>query len=128
MSDFGTILESADVLTLHCPLTAENRELIDRDTLARMKPGAFLINTARGGLICERDVAEALQSGRLAGFAADVLSQEPPKDGSPLFSAPNCIVTPHIAWAPIESRSRLIAVAAENLRAYTSGTPQNEVE
>ena len=128
MSDFGTILESADVLTLHCPLTAENRELIDRDTLARMKSGAFLINTARGGLICERDVAEALQSGRLAGFAADVLSQEPPKDGSPLFSAPNCIVTPHIAWAPIESRSRLIAVAAENLRAYTSGTPQNEVE
>jgi len=127
MADFETVLKTADVITLHCPLTAENRELINRDTLARMKPGAFLINTARGGLVCERDVAGALSSGRLAGFAADVLAQEPPRDGSPLFSAPNCVITPHIAWAPIESRRRLIDIAVENLRAYTNGAPQNEV-
>ena len=128
MADFETVLKTADVLTLHCPLTAENRELINRDTLARMKSGAFLINTARGGLVCERDAADALKSGRLAGFAADVLAQEPPKDGSPLFSAPNCVITPHIAWAPIESRRRLIDIAVENLRAYTNGAPQNEVK
>ncbi len=128
MADFETVLKTADVLTLHCPLTAENRELINRDTLARMKPGAFLINTARGGLVCERDVASALRSGRLGGFAADVLAQEPPRDGSPLFSAPNCVITPHIAWAPIESRRRLIDIAVENLRAYTNGAPQNEVK
>ena len=127
MADFEAVLQSADVLSLHCPLTAENRELMNAETLSRMRPGAFLINTARGGLVCERDVADALKSGRLGGFAADVLAQEPPKDGSPLFSAPNCIITPHIAWAPKESRLRLISIAAENLRAFQSGNPQNEV-
>ncbi|MGI5977941.1 MAG: D-2-hydroxyacid dehydrogenase [Oscillospiraceae bacterium] len=128
MTDFETLLQNADVLSLHCPLTAENRELICAETLSRMKPGALLINTARGGLVNEGDVAQTLRSGRLSGFAADVLSEEPPKNASPLFSAPNCVITPHIAWAPIESRRRLIEIAAENLRAFINGTPQNVVE
>ena len=127
MTDFETLVREADVLSLHCPLTADNQNLINAATLSRMKPGAFLLNTARGGLVCEQDVADALKSGRLGGFAADVLAQEPPRDGSPLFSAPNCILTPHIAWAPKESRQRLIDIAVENLRAFQNGNPQNEV-
>ena len=127
MAGFDEILERADVISLHCPLTAENTGLIDAAAIARMKPGAILLNTARGGLINERDVAEALKTGYLGGFAADVLTKEPPVDGSPLFSAPNCVITPHIAWAPFESRKRLIDIAVENLHAFQTGKSQNRV-
>lgn len=127
MADFNEILQKADVISLHCPLTPENAELINVGTLEKMKPGTLLINAARGGLVNEWDVAEALKTGKLGGFAADVLSKEPPVDGSPLFDAPNCVITPHIAWAPLESRKRLIDIAVENIRAYQEGHPQNRV-
>lgn len=127
MATFDEVLENADVISLHCPLTAENRELIRKETIARMRDGAIIINTARGGLVNEQDVAEALLSGKLGGFAADVLTQEPPVDGSLLFGCPNCVITPHIAWVPVESRKRLIAIAAENVRAFLDGHPHNTV-
>ena len=95
--------------------------------IAKMRDGVIIINTARGGLINEQDAADALKSGKLGGFAADVLTKEPPINGSPLFGCPNCIITPHIGWAPIESRKRLIDIATENVRAFLDGHPQNKV-
>lgn len=127
MSSFDELLRNSDVVSLHCPLTAENKGLFCADTISKMRDGAILINTARGGLVVEQDVADALKSGKLSGFAADVLSKEPPVDGSPLFGAPNCVITPHIAWAPIESRRRLVDIATENVRAFLNGHPQNKV-
>lgn len=121
------VLAQADVLSLHCPLTESSRELIRAETLAKMKDGAILINTARGPLVNEDDLAEALKSGKLYGAALDVLTQEPPVEGSPLMGLDNCIITPHIAWAPRETRARLIALGAENIRAWLAGTPQNVV-
>lgn len=120
-------LKEADYVTLHAPLTDETRHLMNRSTLALMKAGAVLINTARGPLVVEQDVADALSSGQLGGYLADVLDQEPPRDGSPLLGAPNCILTPHVAWAPHEARQRLLTVCAQNLRAWQQGTPQNVV-
>ncbi len=122
-----TLLEQADVVSLHCPQTAENLHMIDASALARMKDGALLINTARGGLIDESAVAEALRSGKLGGFAADVVAQEPILESNPLLTAPNCYLTPHIAWAPFETRQRLHRIAAENVRAFLNGAPQNVV-
>lgn len=127
MSNLDEILHKADVLSLHCPLNAENKGLINKETISKMRDGAIIINTARGGLVVEQDIADALKSGKLKGFAADVLAQEPPVNGSPLFNAPNCIITPHIAWAPIESRMRLINIATENIRAFIDGNPKNKV-
>lgn len=124
--DFDTLLAQADVVTLHAPLTAENRGLINASTIAKMKPGAFLINTARGPLVNEADLAAALHDGKLAGAALDVLSKEPPGD-NPLLHAPNCLVTPHIAWATKEARARLIEIAADNLAAFLAGQPRNVV-
>lgn len=121
------IFEQADIISLHCPLKPENAGLISAENIAKMKDGAIILNTARGGLVCEKAVAEALHSGKLGGFGADVLAEEPPVGGSPLFTAPNCVITPHIAWAPIESRKRLLAVVAENIRLFLQGTPQNKV-
>jgi glycerate dehydrogenase len=121
------LLRESDAISLHCPLTPETQELIDAQRIAQMKPGALLINTARGPLVNERDLAEALNSGRLAGAALDVLSTEPPSPDNPLLQAKNCIITPHIAWATREARARLIHIAAENLRAWQSGRPQNVV-
>ena len=121
------IFRRADVVTLHCPLTDETRGLLNATRIATMKPGAFVINTGRGPLIVEQDLAEALNAGRLAGAALDVLSTEPPPTGNPLFSAKNCIITPHIAWATHSSRARLMDVVAENVRAFLAGTPQNVV-
>lgn len=122
-----TVLASADVLSLHCPLFDSTRDLIRAETLAKMKDGAILINTSRGPVVNEADLAAALKSGKLYGAAVDVLAQEPPVNGSPLIGLPNCIVTPHIAWAPREARMRLMNIAAENLRAWLAGTPQNVV-
>ena len=121
------VLRQADVLSLHCPLTDETQGLINRETLAMMKPGAILINTARGPVLHEADVAGALHSGRLGALAADVLSAEPPPADNPLFAAPNCILTPHISWATKEARGRLIGIAAENIRAFLKGEPANVV-
>lgn len=122
-----TVLEEADVLSLHCPLTAENEGFINAAAIAKMKDSAFLINTARGPLLCERDVAAALASGKLGGAGLDVVSVEPMRPDNPLLAAPNCVITPHIAWAPVETRARLMAIAVENLRAFLAGKEQNRV-
>ena len=121
------LLTRADVVTLHCPQTAENLHMIDAAALAKLKDGALLLNTARGGLIDEQAVADALKSGKLAGYGADVVSKEPIAADNPLLTAPNCYLTPHLAWAPKETRLRLHHIAAENLRAFLHGTPQNVV-
>lgn len=122
-----TLLMESDIVSLHCPLTASNAKMINSETLAKMKRGAILINTARGGLIDEAAVAQALREGKLAYFAADVVSKEPIEADNPLLTAPNCILTPHIAWAPRETRERLHRISAENVRAFLAGTPQNIV-
>jgi glycerate dehydrogenase len=121
------LLSQADVVSLHCPLTQATRGVIDASRIALMKSSAFLINTARGALIVEPDLAQALNSGRLAGAALDVLSAEPPPESNPLLTASNCIITPHIAWATREARVRLLLAAAENLSSWLSGHPQNVV-
>lgn len=125
--DLDTLFASSDVVSLHCPLTTETRGLINASRLARMKPTAFLINTARGPLLDEAAVADALNHGRLAGAGLDVLSVEPPDPSHPLLRARNCVVTPHIAWATRAARGRLIAAAAANLRAFLAGAPRNVV-
>ena len=117
----------ADVISLHCPLFDDNKGMINKGAIARMKPGVMLINTSRGPLINEQDLADALASGRVAGAGLDVLSCEPPKPDNPLLSAPNCIVTPHIAWATIEARKRLMRIAVDNVVAFKAGKPQNVV-
>lgn len=117
----------SDILTLHCPLTDSTREMINGKTLDKMKHGAILINTGRGSLVNEKDVAEALHSGQLGAYGADVLCQEPPKKDNPLFSAPNAFITPHIAWATPEARKRLIDVAVSNVFAFAKGEPMNVV-
>jgi glycerate dehydrogenase len=121
------LLAEADVVSLHCPLTPENKGMIDRRRLATMKPSAFLINTSRGPLIADQDLADALNAGVIAGAALDVLSIEPPPEGNPLLRARNCIVTPHIAWATKEARQRLLSVAVQNVVAFMKGAPQNVV-
>jgi glycerate dehydrogenase len=121
------LLREADVVSLHCPLTAENEGLIDARRLALMKPSAFLLNTSRGQLVNERDLSDALHNGGIAGAALDVLPVEPPSPDNPLFSAPNCLITPHLAWATKEARTRLLAAAVQNVQAFLNGTPQNIV-
>ncbi|NLF71188.1 MAG: D-2-hydroxyacid dehydrogenase [Candidatus Anammoximicrobium sp.] len=121
------LFRNSDVLTLHCPLTADNRELIDAARLALMKPTTYLVNTARGGLVNEADLARALNQGRLAGAGLDVLSVEPPLRDNPLLTARNCLVTPHVAWATRAARARLIRATTENVRAFLNGQPVNEV-
>lgn len=126
-ADLQTLLSSADVLSLHCPLTANTRHLINADTLRLMKPTAILINTGRGPLIDDQAVANALQKGLLGAFCADVLTTEPPSSNNPLLSQPNAFITPHIAWASTEARTRLLQIAIANVRAFASGKPQNTV-
>lgn len=117
----------ADVISLHCPLFPENTRMINKQTIAKMKDGVILLNTGRGQLICEPALAEALHSGKVRAAGLDVLSQEPPAADNPLLSAPNCFITPHIAWAARESRQRLMNTAVENLQAFLNGAPQNVV-
>ncbi|MCI9456716.1 MAG: D-2-hydroxyacid dehydrogenase [Oscillospiraceae bacterium] len=121
------LLEASDVVSLHCPLLPETEGIMNRDTISRMKDGAMLINTSRGPLVAEQDLADALASAKLAGAALDVVSTEPIHGDNPLLKAPNCIITPHIAWAPRESRKRLMDIAAENLRQWMNGTPVNRI-
>lgn len=124
---FETLLAESDVLSLHCPATEQTRGVINAASLARMKEGAILLNTARGALCVSQDVADALESGRLRAYAADVAAREPILRSDPLLDARDCILTPHIAWAPRETRQRLLRLAAENLRAFLNGTPVNRV-
>lgn len=119
------LFRESDVLSLHCPLTAETRGIVDARRLAMMKPTALLINTARGGLIDETALADALNQGRLAGAGLDVLAQEPPAADCPLLTAKHCVITPHIAWSSREARERLVRTVADNLRAFQAGAPQN---
>jgi len=121
------LFREADVVSLHCPLTPETQGLINAARLAAMKPTAYLINTGRGPLIVERDLADALNAGRLAGAGLDVLSAEPPPATNPLLTAKNALITPHFAWASREARARLIDIATENVRAFLAGTPRNVV-
>ena len=125
--DLERLFAEADVITLHCNLTPENTGLINKDTIAKMKDGAILINNARGQLIVEQDVADALNSGKLAGAAVDVVYTEPIKADNPLLQAKNCIITPHISWAPIESRQRIMDCTVSNIKAFLDGSPVNVV-
>ena len=120
-------IKNADVVSLHCPLTDDTREIINKESLKLFKRGAFLINCARGPVINEADVRKALESGILGGYGADVVCVEPMLEANPLLGAPNCIITPHIAWTPVETRIRLIDMAAANLKAFMEGNPVNKV-
>lgn len=126
-TELEQLLASSDVVSLHCPLFPETTELINKKTIALMKDGAYLLNTARGGCINEADVAQALKSGKLAGAGADVVSTEPMRTDNPLLTAPNMVITPHISWASTDSRKRLLKIAADNIEAYQKGCPVNNV-
>ncbi len=125
--DLDRLFRDSDVVSLHCPLTPDTTHLVNADRLARMKPSAYLINTARGPLVQEADLADALNTGRIAGAGLDVLSVEPPLPDNPLLTAQNCVITPHIAWATRAARQRLIAISAANIAAFLAGSPQNVV-
>lgn len=119
--------EQCDVVSLNCPLTSENKEFVNRGLLQHCNPNLILINTARGKLVNSTDVAEALKENRLGAYCTDVLEEEPPRGDQPLFSAPRCYVTPHIAWATTEARRRIINILAENIEGFLHGTPVNQV-
>lgn len=121
------LLRESDIISLHCPLTPATKEMINDATISKMKKGVILINTGRGPLIGERAVAEALKSGHIGAFCADVLSSEPPSVDNPLLNAPNVYITPHIAWATLEARQRLMAIAVENVKRFIEGHPVNVV-
>ncbi len=122
-TELDELLASSDVIALHCPLFPETENLINKDTIAKMKDGVILINNSRGGLVVEADLAEALRSGKVSGAGLDALRVEPPEMDNPLLSAPNVYFTPHISWAALECRQRLIDCSADNLRAFLSGNP-----
>ena len=125
--DLETLLARSDIVSLHCPLTPETENIINADTLAKMKDGAILLNTARGPLLDENAVADALRSGKLRGAAADVVTREPILDSNPLLAAPNCIITPHMAWAPIESRRRILECTQRSIESFLAAKPVNTV-
>lgn len=125
--DLDTLFAKADVITLHCNLTPENTGMINKASIAKMKDGVILINNARGQLIDEQDVADALNSGKIAAAGLDVVYTEPIKADNPLLKAKNCIITPHISWAPKESRQRIMDITVDNVKAYLDGKPQNVV-
>jgi glycerate dehydrogenase len=125
--DLDTLLAESDFISINCPLTNDNEGFFNKSAIEKMKPTAFLVNTGRGPLINENDLAEALNNGRIAGAGLDVLSTEPPRPGNPLTTAKNCAITPHIAWATTEARERLMEIAAANLKAFIEGKPQNVV-
>lgn len=126
-ADLQSLLASADVVSLHCPLTEGTKHLIHRETLRLMKPSAILINTGRGPLVDDEALAEALNEGRLRAYCADVVTEEPPKADHPLLHAPNAFITPHIAWATVEARKRLLQTAIGNVEAFVNGHPVNVV-
>ncbi len=126
-SDFDTVLKNSDIISVHCPLNEQSMEMFNKETFLKMKKGALFVNTARGGVLVEQDLFDALSSGHLGGAAIDVLTAEPMPKDCVLLKAPNCIITPHIAWAPIETRERLMYIVADNLRNFLKGTPSNAV-
>ena len=121
------LLSMSDVISLHCPLFPTTEGIINKDTIAKMKDGVKIINTSRGPLIVEQDLRQALDSGKVSGAAVDVVSEEPVREDNPLLGAKNSIITPHIAWAPRESRQRLMNIAVSNLKAFMEGNPVNVV-
>ena len=121
------LLATADVLSLHCPLTDSTRHMINAATLQQMKPSAILINTGRGPLVDDQAVADALAKGAIAAYCADVVTEEPPRPDNPLLQQPNAFITPHIAWASMEARVRLLKVAIDNVRSFLNGQPQNVI-
>ena len=125
--DLNMLLAESDFISINCPLTDENAGFINKAAIGKMKTSAILINTGRGPLINETDLAEALNKGRIAGAGLDVLSTEPPSPDNPLLTAKNCYITPHVAWATTEARERLMQIATENLKSFLKGTPQNKV-
>lgn len=124
---FDELLSRSDFLSLHAPLTDKTSNIINKDSLSKMKKTAYLINTARGGFIVEEELAECLKAGVIAGYAADVVKEEPMKKNNPLLNVPNCIITPHIAWAPKETRIRLKGIALNNFKSWIAGSPVNVV-
>lgn len=124
---FETLLEQSDVVSVHCPLNSESQDMFDKNAFAKMKKGALFVNTARGGVMVEQDLFDALQSEHLGGAAIDTLKVEPMEEDCILMGAKNCIMTPHIAWAPVETRVRLMNIVADNISAFLNGTPQNRI-
>lgn len=125
--DLDELLSGSDVIALHCPLFPETEGIINRDSIAKMKDGVIILNNSRGPLIVEKDLADALTSGKVYAAGLDVVSTEPIRGDNPLLNAPNCIITPHISWASKESRQRLMDIAADNVKAFLAGKPQNVV-
>lgn len=124
---FDTLLRESDIVSVHCPLNSESQDMFDKNAFAKMKKGALFVNTARGGVMVEQDLFDALQSEHLGGAAIDTLRVEPMEEDCILMGAKNCIMTPHIAWAPVETRVRLMNIVADNIRAFLNGTPQNRI-
>lgn len=127
VTDLFTAAEKADVLTFHCPLTDKTAGIINSELLSHMKSTAMLVNTSRGGVVNEADLAQALNDGKIAAAYLDVLVKEPMSPDTPLKGAKNCVITPHTAWAPLETRQRLVDIVCDNIRAWQSGTPRNKV-
>lgn len=126
-TDVDTLIRSCDVIALHCPLFPETREIINKDSIAKMKDGVMIINNSRGQLVNEQDLADALNSGKVAAAGLDVLSSEPVSSDNPLLTAKNCIITPHISWAPVEARQRIIDATCSNITAFLEGRAENIV-
>ncbi|GLC82211.1 D-2-hydroxyacid dehydrogenase [Lacrimispora brassicae] len=126
-TDLDELLANSDVISLHCPLSSDTQGIINKETISKMKDNVMILNSSRGPLIVEEDLMEALNSGKVGGAAVDVISVEPMKEDNPLLKAKNCIITPHIAWAPKETRQRLMDIAVDNLRSYVEGQPGNIV-
>ncbi len=125
--ELSELLQQSDVISIHCPLVPETQGIINKENLAQMKPSAFLLNTSRGPIVVDQDLADALNGDVISGAGIDVLSVEPPAAGNPLFKAKNCIITPHIAWATKEARARLMQITINNLHAFIAGKPQHVV-
>lgn len=121
------LFEKSDIISLHVPLNKETEKIINEDAISRMKDGVYIINTARGGLVDENAVKKALQSGKIAGFAADVISEEPMLENNPLLGEKNCVLTPHLAWAPLETRQRCLNIGLENFKGWLNGKIQNSI-
>lgn len=124
---FETLLEQSDIVSVHCPLNSESENMFDKKAFAKMKKGALFVNTARGGVMVEQDLYNALENNHIGGAAIDTLRVEPMEEDCILMGAKNCIMTPHIAWAPVETRVRLMNIVADNIRAFLNGTPQNRI-
>ena len=124
---FDSLLRESDIISVHCPLNADSEDLFNKDTFSRMKKGALFVNTARGGVVVERDLYDALESGHLGGACLDVLRVEPMEEDCILMEAKNCIITPHVAWAPLETRERLMGIVADNIRNFLNGAPTHVV-